>query len=143
MQPLLKKYFLYALLVAVFLIMSYSYITYRESSQDLILTSQVEKKEVVVYKEKDVIKLLDILLDKKENKKDQLKNLSITSMIEDRNDKQGSLKHDYLKKYPEFLNCRKENLPKWSSASVVQTNMGSYNNLAPQNTHEADYLRGL
>jgi len=142
--PQMKSFF-YVLLVSLFLIISYSYLTTRQSSQSSY-SEDGNPREVVVYKEKDVLKLLETLSNQqhqqKHEKYPQLMNISSESVSE-RADEKKSSKHDYLKKYPEFLNCRKDSLPKWATGSVVPSNMNEYTNPAPENTHNIEYLRGM
>ena len=145
------KFFFYILLVSFFLILSYSYITNRtrESFHSSFSQEEVNKKEVVVYKEKDVLKLLESLFNQQKRlpqPQTQVQNISSESGNADKKieDEMKNSKHDYLKKYPDFLNCRKENLPKWTTGSEVLSNPKlAYTNLAPEITYGIDYLRGL
>ena len=104
--------------------------------------SEPKVEEVVVYKEKDILSLLGSLdLENRLNKKvvapTPASQNAATTRINEANES-----HDYLKKYPQFMDCKKKDVKKWLSGSPQISNF-NYAQAAPQASQHMDYLRAV
>ena len=132
------KFFFYLLIITFISIISYSLLI---NSRGYVPSFTAKPKEVVVYKEEDVIKLLQSIQQKQHDSAGITINSEIIKEIKVEDEKTNA-KHNYLKKYPDFLNCRKDDLKKWISGSNVSTSdLSTYNSPAPETTHNVEYLR--
>lgn len=137
------RWLFYLFIITFFIIISYTFLIGRSQySQGFI-----PQKEVVVYKENDVIKLLESLNLQNRVQKDEAKKIDNSSSIINKYqslkkiEENENLRHDYLNRYPTFMNCRNENLKKWT-ADISQTNV-DYKAPAPRVTHDAMINRAV
>lgn len=132
------KWFAYLLVLSFISIISYSFVTsgyYNSASY-----SGRSSKEIFVYREQDVLKLLSIV------KKMSAGNDSTAeafNKIKPLIQEEKKLSHDYLKKYPNFMNCHKETLKKWTANTVNPNPAPDYSKPAPQETHGIDFTRAV
>lgn len=129
-----KQFFFVLATVSVVIVIFYA----KYNSAISLMSPHVE--EVVVYKEKDIMSLLGSLnLNNKVIPKDNVLQTIAKNITKTNNVKQ---LHDYLKKYPQFMDCKKKDIKKWASGSA-QSTITNYAVPAPQLSQDRDYLRAI
>lgn len=144
MQSNKLRWLVYLTILSFFSMISYTMLSYRSSNFERISTSV---REEIVYKEKDVLSLLK-KIEKLALIDTNNKSITQQSVIENTQDDKNNeittdFRHDYLKKYPNFMNCRRSTLKKWSADLPSVNPKPDYSKQAPKETHNVEFMRAV